>query len=74
MSPPDPSVVTITLRDVYDAVQETRTLVTSLGEKVKPIEDHENRLRSLERWKYSIPASLVVSAGAVVVTILTNRH
>jgi hypothetical protein len=74
MSAERENVITITLRDVYDVAQETRGLVASLGEKVKPIEDHENRLRSLERWKYSIPASLVVSGGAVLVAILTNRH
>lgn len=71
---PDQTTVTIGLRDVYDAVQGLRTDVTRIGEAIKPIGDHETRLRSLERWKYMFPASLVVSAGSAAVAIIVNHR
>jgi hypothetical protein len=36
--------------------------------------DHEQRVRSLERWKYGLPASIASSAIAVTVAILETRH
>lgn len=35
------------------------------------IADHEARLRSLERWKWGLPVSVI---GATVATILTLLH
>lgn len=34
--------------------------------------DHENRIRSLERWKLALPASLVVTAGSIVAAALLH--
>jgi hypothetical protein len=36
---------------------------------VNGIQDHENRIRQLERWKYAIPASVltgITSAGTTI--------
>lgn len=41
-----------------------------LDEALQGYQDHEIRLRSLERWKYALPASLFIalaSAGATIV-------
>lgn len=35
----------------------------------KALDDHEVRIRSLEKWMYALPASLVLSIGSVGVTI-----
>jgi hypothetical protein len=34
------------------------------------LHDHEARLRTLERWNYAIPASLLSAAGAILVAVL----
>lgn len=60
--------VTITLRDVYFAVQDVQRTIAPLPGYVSQIADHEARMRSLERWRYSIPAALLVTAGNVLIT------
>jgi hypothetical protein len=65
-------VVRIGLKEVYDklcVVEDKVILMTPQGEKIT---DHESRLRSLERWKYTIPASLLTAAAAILTTLL--RH
>lgn len=32
-------------------------------------EDHENRIRALERWKYMLPSSLVAAVVSAAVTV-----
>jgi len=32
--------------------------------------DHETRLRALEKWRYSLPLSLLASVGALIGTVL----
>lgn len=38
--------------------------------------DHEQRLRALERWRYAVPASVVISAGSIAsgVLALLSHH
>jgi hypothetical protein len=38
-------------------------------EMKKESDDHEGRLRALERWKYMLPSSLVTAAISAAVTI-----
>lgn len=33
--------------------------------------DHETRLRSLERWRYALPASLLLGSGSAVTAVLS---
>jgi hypothetical protein len=64
----DPDAV-ITLKDVYtqvtmlvghmQAVDTRNTLADQLHV------DHETRLRALERWRYAMPASIVVGLGSL---------
>lgn len=40
--------------------------LTALQEQIKPVADHEGRIRGLERWRYGLPAAgltAVVSAA-----------
>lgn len=65
---------TITIKDVY-------TQVTALVGHMQAVDtrnhmadeihqDHEARLRILERWRYSLPVSLLVSGGSALVAAL----
>jgi hypothetical protein len=65
--------VTISAREIYDQIvglrDDVRSLVQSNAEVGKQLDDHENRLRSVERWKYTVPVATigaVLSAGVTI--------
>jgi len=82
MAAPDSPLV-ITLRDVYEAVTRLGERVTGLAGQVEALQgrfdrsdkhrdDHEARLRALERRQWPIPsAALLVSIAAVVVAVIS---
>lgn len=43
-------------------------LITDYG---KSDEDHETRLRALERWRYALPTSIVLAIGSLAATLFT---
>lgn len=48
-----------------------KEILIRLEQKVdKVLDDHEKRIRLLEKFKYGIPASLVASVAAVVGALL----
>ncbi|WP_172384870.1 hypothetical protein [Streptomyces sp. MNP-20] len=63
--------VTIGAREIYDAVVATRDDVRSLTQThesvTQTLSDHEDRLRTVERWKYTLPLAVVTSAGTAIV-------
>lgn len=71
-SNPDGSF-TVTLADVYAEVRKTSEVVLTMAPQAGMLTDHESRLRTLERWKYTLPASLITSLAAVLVAILSGR-
>ena len=71
----------ITLRDVYDVVTALRQDLQSMKREVDMaaisaatdhdrMEDHEARIRFLERWAWSIPAAVVTGVLSVITTIM----
>lgn len=40
-------------------------------EAKKDLDDHETRIRSVERWKYTVPASLLMAAAAGIGWMIT---
>lgn len=66
--------VTIGAREIYDAVVSLRDDVRSMGQTHetagKTLDDHEERIRGIERWRYAVPASVLLAAGSVVTTFL----
>ncbi|MFD6771063.1 hypothetical protein ACFWC6_33135 [Micromonospora chalcea] len=76
MTSPDPiGPVLITSRDIYDAlVRLTDTvnrLVSQDTSHVDDLRDHEQRLRSLERGRWPLPAlAAVVSIAALILAAL----
>jgi hypothetical protein len=63
-------VVTISAREIYDEIvgmrEDVRSLAQSRRDDSETLDDHENRLRSVERWKYGIPITAVASVVAVI--------
>lgn len=64
-------VVAITLKEVYDAVVALTGRVDlsiyQQGEMRRDVDDHETRLRSLERGRWPLPAlAALVSIAAVI--------
>lgn len=31
--------------------------------------DHEKRIRSIERWKYAVPASFIITIGTIIAVV-----
>jgi len=54
---------TVTLADVYAAVRKCEDSVLSMQPQKDIIEDHEGRIRGLERWRYALPITLIVTIG-----------
>lgn len=73
MSERDPLGVTISAREIYDEIVGMREDVRSLTQHHESVRDtltdHEERLRTLERWKYALPTAAVSGVLAAGVTI-----
>lgn len=73
---PDPGpVVIIGLKEIYDAVTRLTAQVAMLihqhDDQVREVNDHESRLRSLERSRWPLPsAAVLLSAAALVLAFL----
>jgi hypothetical protein len=72
---PDPvGHVVIGAREIYDAVMQVSATVNRLAQQhddlAKDLQDHEVRIRILERSRWPLPAvSVLVSVAAVAVAI-----
>jgi hypothetical protein len=72
---PDPlGQVVIGAREIYDAVMQVSATVNRLSAQhddlVRDLQDHEVRIRVLERSRWPLPAvSVLVSVAAVAVAI-----
>lgn len=69
--------VVITSREIYDAVVRLTGRVDVLiaqSEEVRhDLQDHENRLRTLERARWPLPAlSVLIALGSLSVAVLTR--
>ena len=77
--PPGPGMgyVVIGAREVYDAVLRLTTKVEALtgqiGELIADHDDHEKRLRALERGRWPLPALGAVLSVAAVVVAATGK-
>lgn len=74
----DESRVIVTATDVYKELVSLSGDVRALSELVKQATgvqlDHEARLRSLERWRYALPVSTVMSASALIFGLWLHYH
>jgi len=64
----------VSLMDVLLAVNKLDLRLTALEAKLTDAasvkQDHEARLRGLERWAYAVPASLLAAVVASVVSVV----
>ena len=65
----DEHEVGITVKDVWIEVRHLRDMVTLMTPQAAQLADHETRLRSTERWRYSLPVSLLLACGSSAVGI-----
>ena len=69
----DLGVVHIGAREIYDAVMATNTAVQSLCEErdrtAETLKEHRERIKSLERWRYTLPVSAVLTLGTLVAKV-----
>jgi hypothetical protein len=70
----DPLVVTIGAREIYDEIVGTREDVRSLKQDRENVndtlDDHETRIRSVERWKYGVPVATLAGVVATIYSAL----
>lgn len=79
--------VLITSKDLYDKLVDVEKAVNLMTPQAQQLADHEGRmrvvetqipdqlearLRSLEKWKWSIPPTLIVSVIAIVEQLLPH--
>ncbi len=64
---------TVTLADVYAEVRKLTDQVQGMAPQGLTLSDHEARLRSVERWKYTIPPSFITAVVSLVLA-LTGHH
>lgn len=91
MTSMDPTgAVVITTKDIYDKLTELEKSVTLMTPQAQTMHDHETRLRavenllpddlerrirSLEKWKWSIPPTAIAAIIAIAQQVLTqSRH
>jgi hypothetical protein len=65
----EPTTVRITLREIYDAVVELKSIVSNHPDK---IDDHEKRIRNLEMrvWSFAGVASFVSVIASYLISKL----
>lgn len=70
----EPNGVYISMRDIYDELVRLKDSIRELAARVDSskgtVEDHESRIRDLERWKYAIPVTLLATIAMVVAEII----
>lgn len=77
----DSGSLRITVKDVYQAVNAVSASVNEIKGQLNALsqdhtatkagaEDHEERLRKLEQWRYAIPTSFVLAAMAAASSIV----
>ena len=79
----DSGSLRITLKDVY--IQQTdmannigqmkgslNLMALTVGNNKTAVDDHESRIRGLERWRYAIPTSFILAIFSAAATILAT--
>ncbi|MEF3112410.1 hypothetical protein [Streptomyces chrestomyceticus] len=72
--PEDDGIVTITARDIYGELRtlsfEVQRIGQTMDSNASRLDDHETRIRGVEKWKYAISASVVTSTASAIVALV----
>lgn len=72
----DLGTVTIGAREIYDELVamrgEVRASAQTHATVAEKLADHEDRLRSVERWKHANITALTIAVISAVVTLVTK--
>lgn len=72
----DPMGVVISAREIYDQIVGLRDDVRSLAQSSEAggrvLEDHETRIRAIERWKYRVPIAAATAMISAAVTLIVR--
>ena len=75
--PEEGLAVVISAREIYNEIVGMRDDVRSLSQTShntdQTLDDHENRLRAVERWKYGMPIAAIAAIASCVATIVQNK-
>lgn len=71
---PDRGPVVVTLRDVYLEVRKLGEAVGLIEGQGRTLLDHEQRIRSLERWRYILSGALVLSISGQTGQLIMSLH
>jgi|HubBroStandDraft_1064217.scaffolds.fasta_scaffold24522_3 hypothetical protein len=52
--------------EIYALLIEVKTKLESV---IAQMPDHESRIRSLERWRWQLPTSIITAVGSALVAI-----
>jgi hypothetical protein len=66
--------VVVTNKDIYDQLMQVKEKLIEMSPQGQMLTDHEARLRSVEKWKYGLPASISTSVIAAAIALLDGRH
>lgn len=69
-----PDGVVITNKDIYIKVMELSEKVQAGASTPARVEDHETRLRAVERWKFAVPPTMITGAIALLLQLLGGHH
>ncbi|GAA0579430.1 hypothetical protein GCM10010394_04980 [Streptomyces crystallinus] len=68
------AVVTITARDIYGELRVLSIEVQRIGQvmdsNANRLDDHETRIRGIEKWRYAISASVITSTASAIVALV----
>lgn len=45
-------------------------IIAGMGQLAKQSEDHEDRLRSMEKWKNAVPVAFLLAAASIIVALI----
>jgi len=73
----DLGTVTITAREIYDAVLNLTgrvdVVIAQQADVAKDVSDHETRIRSLEKGRWPLPSlAAIVSLAALAITVIPH--
>lgn len=61
---------TVSNKDLWIELRKLQDQVMLMVPQGVVLQDHETRLRAIERWRYALPTSVLLAIGSIVVTFL----